>query len=501
MKKTGYDLQVYYRIIALWVLCEAMLGGIIHAFHIPVSGLIVGSAAVICICLIAYYVPVKGAIIKATIIVAIFKMMLSPQAPVLAYAAVFFQGGLGELLFWRRKFYRVACVLMGFLALLESGFQRIIVLTIVYGNNFWKAINSFFNDLSGQKNFTDYSFYFITGYVLIHVTVGLTIGWWAGVIPQKILNWQIQFALFKMTESKNEKLIPGQIKKRKRLKTGLLIIWLALIMLYIQSYFQLGNPLLPPELPFQILVRSFIVILSWYFLIAPLSGFLLQSWLRKKKKGGQREIERIAALLPSTRKLLKESWGFASGKKGGGKIIFFSKLVLAKSLIAERRLKKIVILTGNIHTGKTTSLMNWIDNRDDVYGILTPVINDKRIFLDVETKLSFPMEADKNEDEVIFVGRHRFIRKNFEKAGNIISMAQNKGGWLIIDEIGPLELRKEGFYDVLPESLQRNDQNVLLVVRATILEEVINQFGLEDAVIINSVTELENVDTRELALV
>src|SRR5438045_613816 len=67
-----YDQQVYYRIIALWVLCEAMLGGIIHAFHIPVSGLIVGSAAVICICLIGYYSPVKGAIIKATLIVAIF---------------------------------------------------------------------------------------------------------------------------------------------------------------------------------------------------------------------------------------------------------------------------------------------------------------------------------------------------------------------------------------------------------------------------------------------
>src|SRR5258705_13134205 len=94
-----YDKQVYYRIITLWVLCEAMLGGVIHALKIPVSGLIVGSAAVICICLIAYYIPGKAVIIKATIIVAIFKMILSPQAPVLAYLAVFFQGGMGELLF------------------------------------------------------------------------------------------------------------------------------------------------------------------------------------------------------------------------------------------------------------------------------------------------------------------------------------------------------------------------------------------------------------------
>src|SRR5689334_277335 len=105
-KPAAYDQQVYYRIIALWVLSEALLGGIIHAFHIPVSGLIVGSAAVICICMIAFYVPVNGTIIKATIIVAIFKMLLSPQAPVLAYLAVFFQGILGELLFLNKKFYR-----------------------------------------------------------------------------------------------------------------------------------------------------------------------------------------------------------------------------------------------------------------------------------------------------------------------------------------------------------------------------------------------------------
>ena len=95
--------QIYYRLIALWVLCEAMLGGIIHGLKIPVSGLFVGSSAVICICLIAWYVPQKGAIIKATIIVAIFKMMLSPQAPPPAYIAVFFQGLLGELLFFRNR--------------------------------------------------------------------------------------------------------------------------------------------------------------------------------------------------------------------------------------------------------------------------------------------------------------------------------------------------------------------------------------------------------------
>src|SRR6476661_2396295 len=92
--------QLYQRLIALWVICEALLGGIIHGFRIPISGLVVGSSAVICICLIAYHVPARGAILKATLIVAIFKMMLSPHSPLPAYFAVFFQGLLGELIFY-----------------------------------------------------------------------------------------------------------------------------------------------------------------------------------------------------------------------------------------------------------------------------------------------------------------------------------------------------------------------------------------------------------------
>src|SRR2546423_1443002 len=99
-KSISMNKQIYYRLITLWVLCEATLGGIIHAARIPVSGLIVGSCAVICICLIAFYVPERGAILKATVTVAIFKMMLSPQTPVLAYTAVFFQGVIGEALFF-----------------------------------------------------------------------------------------------------------------------------------------------------------------------------------------------------------------------------------------------------------------------------------------------------------------------------------------------------------------------------------------------------------------
>src|SRR5829696_7949245 len=112
----SFDKQIYYRLIVLWVLCEAVLGGLMHAVKIPFTGIIVSSGAVICICLIAFYVPVKGAILKATIIVAIFKMMLSPHTPPTAYVAVFFQGLMGQLLFFNLKFFRLSCILLAVFA-------------------------------------------------------------------------------------------------------------------------------------------------------------------------------------------------------------------------------------------------------------------------------------------------------------------------------------------------------------------------------------------------
>jgi hypothetical protein len=151
--------MVYYRLIALWILCETMLGGIIHGAKIPGSGLVVGSCAIICISLIAYSVPSKGFILKATLIVAIFKMMLSSHASPTAYIAVFFQGLMGESLFWNRKFYSVSCVLFGVLVLLESGLQRIVVLTIIYGKDLWQATNTFIHGITRQTTFTNYSFF------------------------------------------------------------------------------------------------------------------------------------------------------------------------------------------------------------------------------------------------------------------------------------------------------------------------------------------------------
>ncbi|NOT50379.1 MAG: hypothetical protein HOP10_03775 [Chitinophagaceae bacterium] len=148
----------------------------------------------------------------------------------------------------------------------------------------------------------------------------------------------------------------------------------------------------------------------------------------------------------------------------------------------------IFILTAPVRSGKTTSLMKWSEQRDDVQGILTPVIEGKRVFMNAATKEQFPMEATDNET-ALSVGRFAFSIKGFEKATSIIRDAIDKKGWLVIDEIGPLELRGEGFHDVLKEVVRRSKENVLLIVREGLVKGVQDYF-VPDCLITNSINSI-----------
>lgn len=487
-EKVSYN-YIYYRLIALWVLCEAMLGGIIHGFKIPVSGLVVGSCAIICICLIAWYVPKKGSIIKATIIVAIFKMMLSPQAPPPAYVAVFFQGLLGELLFWNRRFFKLSCILLATLGLLESGLQRILMLTIVYGNDLWKVVNNFFNGLTKQKTATNYSLWIGAGYVALHFITGLVAGWWASLLPKRIAKWRSENKYNVVVQESSTGFSPAVIKKRKRLKIGLLIIWLLLIALYVQSYFKIGTPLLPSHISLKILLRSFIIVMGWMFIISPLLTKLLHGWLKKRQSRSQQDVQEVLRLLPATQELISQCWKQSSNDKGWKRISTWSKMVLVNAMKESSDGFHVYILTAPIQTGKTTSLINWSKERNDMYGILTPVVTGKRVFMDAHTKEQWPMEAN-NGEETVTVGRFVFSKTGFEKAISIIRDGIDKDGWLILDEIGPLELRDEGFSEILKEVLVEKKSKTILVVREGLAEQVINSFGITEFYILQNIEEL-----------
>ncbi len=344
--------QLYYRLIALWVICEGVAGGIIHGLNIPFSGMIISGGAVVCICLIGYFtggqknqrrsagqietarLPVKGAILKATIIVCIFKMMLSPHTPPTAYFAVFFQGFVGQILFVNLKYYKLSCILLGILALTESALQRVIILIILYGNGFWNAVNEFIKSLIHVKVISNYSLWLAIGYILIHSIVGL----WVGLVAPKIIkqsllwkNIQQEYLIADADVNKQFSVRPHEYKKKK-LRKGLFIIWVILIFLFMQSFFKIGQPLLPPFKALQIFLRSILIFLTWYFFVSPLITIWIKKRLHDQKERSENDINQIVRLLPSTQNIFSKSWEFSASKKSLKRLRLFWRIVLVNTL-------------------------------------------------------------------------------------------------------------------------------------------------------------------------
>lgn len=329
----SFDKQIYYRLIALWVLCEGVLGGMMHAVKIPFTGIIVSSGAVICICLIAYYVPVKGAILRATIIVAIFKMMLSPHTPPTAYIAVLFQGLMGQLLFFNLRFFRLSCILLAVFALVESAIQRIIVLTVLYGTSFWNALNEFIRKITGETVVTNYSLMVATGYIILHAFVGMMVGVFAGSIVWQSKSWSILHKEYLIPDAGEERSeIKAGIKKKKKIKYVFIFIWIALSLLFLQSYLHIGKPLIPSQVSLQIILRSLLIILTWYVLLSPLLSLLIKKWLTRQQLKSGNDINEVVLMLPSAKYIFLKSWQLSSSVKGWKRIMVFCKIVLVNTL-------------------------------------------------------------------------------------------------------------------------------------------------------------------------
>jgi nucleoside-triphosphatase THEP1 len=146
-------------------------------------------------------------------------------------------------------------------------------------------------------------------------------------------------------------------------------------------------------------------------------------------------------------------------------------------------MSNIFIVTGPIGGGKTSRLLEWCKTKEDVAGIATPIVENKRMFFDLKENELFKMEYDENEEEVFKIGKYVFGKNAFIKAIQVLKegIASNPQ-WLVIDEIGPLELKGEGFSEILFHILKNSKRkyNLVLVIRDSKLEEGLKYFGIHD---------------------
>jgi hypothetical protein len=317
------------RITALWAFSEAAFGGILHALTIPLRGLFISSAAVLFISLIALFSKSSKEILKATLIVALIKAVVSPHSPLTAYFAVSLQGVLGFLLFSTKKFYRLSALLLGLFVLFFSGIQKIVVLTILFGNTLWKSLDIFIKQVSTEifnvnHPEINYGYVLISAYVLLHLSAGLFIGLYAGRLPQKIKHY------IKIIPSSLENKIGDEIpQKRKRKKkswffrpTGIFVIVIS-IGVIILSYV---SPDLEENVAitvFIMLVRAIVITIVWYVLLAPIAAKLFQKFIAKRKSEYSKDLEIIISMFAQFREIVNYCWKLSNDKKGYKRIRYF----------------------------------------------------------------------------------------------------------------------------------------------------------------------------------
>jgi nucleoside-triphosphatase THEP1 len=154
---------------------------------------------------------------------------------------------------------------------------------------------------------------------------------------------------------------------------------------------------------------------------------------------------------------------------------------------------KIFLFSDGIQSGKTSTLIDWIKGKNNVCGVLTPDVAEIRMLYDIEQNKYYPFETDVNEiEQVEVIGRFIFLKSAFEKAIEILNHAiTKKPDWLIIDEIGKLQVEKKGLEPNLSSvlndfSIHTPETKVIIVVRDFLLEKAIEKYGFKDAEILNA---------------
>jgi len=322
-----YDTALYYRLVALWVVCEAFAGGLMHAAKLPFTGMIVSSLAVSCIIMIAYYIPSRNAVLKATIIVAFFKLILSPHSPPTAYIAVFFQGYLGYVLFDHRKHFKISSMVLAATSLVESAIQRILVLLVIYGNSFWDAVDIYLKKTFGGT-FNNYTTTAAGIYILVHLLTGLFLGSMVARLITKTDNMN-DVLPYLITTQDAAPFTPAESKvKKKRLKIGFFIIWLFIVVLYIQAIYNPAVAVLPANKIVMIFVRSILIILSWYIFLAPAIMRIIKWQIEKRRQAQYLPIEEIQKLIPEMQNIFFKSWQLSCATRGLARLKFFLKILL-----------------------------------------------------------------------------------------------------------------------------------------------------------------------------
>jgi len=296
-----------------------------HALKIPLTGFFVGGFAVVIIGLLAHYTRNNvRQMLQATILVILVKAAVSPQSGFPAYIAVGFQGLVGALMYRAIPNYSIASVLFAVIAMLESAFQMLLMMTIVFGKSLWEAADKFFQSLFSSFHLPDdtsYSFWIIAIYGSIYTLWGLTIGIWISHLPKRIA----EVGRLQLAVDSGQVAIGG----KKKSPAGK-IIFLVSTLLFIATVFAFSGSI---SKALYAVLRTVAVLLLIFGIVAPFMKWLMQRIINSSRSKHGEKLQPILDMMPTLRSYIRPAYRLATERYSGiGRYTGFLFILIVASL-------------------------------------------------------------------------------------------------------------------------------------------------------------------------
>ena len=192
-----------------------------------------------------------------------------------------------------------------------------------------------------------------------------------------------------------------------------------------------------------------------------------------------------------------------SGRKNGSRGIFklsrqglFSQAEAILSIFTRDHENRpsVIIITGEVHEGKTTFTGKITEELDKVGiktgGFLALAINDENgkrkgfDLFDLKTSERFTLCSDKQDTDTLKFGPYYFYADAIQKGVSILSPERNEDSQLVVvDEVGPMELNGKGWGEAIDKICMNSSTLQLWVVRKNALNKVVRRWNINSAYI------------------
>ena len=144
-----------------------------------------------------------------------------------------------------------------------------------------------------------------------------------------------------------------------------------------------------------------------------------------------------------------------------------------------------IIITGDVGVGKSTVCRKIVEmaKADGMTcgGVLTSKQDENLLVENIVTGETHLLASANRDEGQIAIGRYFFNRNGIE-FGQLATRQSRPVHLLTVDEMGPLELKGEGFSDVFNMVHERRTKNNLLVIRKNLLHKCEKRLNLKFAI-------------------